>query len=393
MNPTSTTSFTSAPSQTLDASAMAALLERINRLEAESTLSAQRAKRWRNGAIALAAATVAITSLAATQSARTPDVIRARRFEVVDANDKVVLLAGIGQNGGQLDVWGNGGTNVLRLGANGDGGDLAVWNSKQQGVAAIYATAQGGRIEATMGDGSGAAVLRAEGAAPALAITDAQDRPRIVATSAGGSSGISVRSEGGQELIALGASEGSGGIVRVAQPDGTIAAQMLAFDKGGLVECASRTGGRAAMFGATAADAGGSLLLYGPDGIEAVSAHAKTEQGSRLSLLGATGQPSAVIESGADNTGLFAVFADGKRVVGLGGSAAGGLLNLSKPDGRAVVVAGAATDADGGAISVRGGSGSQLVRLGVDRVGAGEVAVYDGTGTRKRVLNATAAQP
>ncbi|MEN9668193.1 MAG: hypothetical protein RLZZ386_100, partial [Planctomycetota bacterium] len=71
----------------------------------------------------------------------------------------------------------------------------------------------------------------------------------------------------------------------------------------------------------------------------------------------------------------------------------GGLLNLAKTDGKAVIVAGAASDADGGAISVRSGSGSQLVRVGVDRIGAGEVAVYDGPGTRKRVLSAIASAP
>ena len=82
----------------------------------------------------VAVATVAATQ-AATQSARTPDVIRARRFEVVDQNDKVVLLAGIGSSGGQLDIWGNSGTNVVRLGSNNDGGDLAVWDSAGHGIA------------------------------------------------------------------------------------------------------------------------------------------------------------------------------------------------------------------------------------------------------------------
>ncbi|MSQ90973.1 MAG: hypothetical protein EXS01_06240, partial [Phycisphaerales bacterium] len=63
------------------------------------------ARKWKTIAWITSASVVGVGSLAATQSARTPDVIRARRFEVIDQSDKVVLLAGIGANGGQLDVW------------------------------------------------------------------------------------------------------------------------------------------------------------------------------------------------------------------------------------------------------------------------------------------------
>ncbi|MSR28740.1 MAG: hypothetical protein EXS03_04085 [Phycisphaerales bacterium] len=376
-----------------DPTTLQALLARVERLETQSLKCRRDTRRWRSATLATVALAVTFMSLAATQSSRTPEVIRARRFEVVDQSDKIVLLMGIGQNGGQVDVWSSAGANVLRLGASAEGGDIALWNAKLQPVAAMYATAQGGRIEATMPDASGAAVLRAEGSGPAMAITDSEDRPRIVATSAPSTTGFSVRNAEGQELIALGASEGHGGIIRVSQPDGTIAAQMLAYDSGGLVECASRTGARAAILGVAGAEVGGSLTLFSPDGAEALSAQAKADSGSRLTLLDATKQPAVVVESGAENTALVSLWNNGKRVAGLGSSESGGLLNLAKADGRAVVVAGPASDADGGAVSIRGGTGSQLVRLGVDRVGAGEVAVYDGPGTRKRVLNATSAQP
>ncbi len=368
-----------------------ALFARLDRVERESASAMRHARRWRTGALVMAGASVAFATLAATQSARTPDVIRARRFEVVDQNDKIIFLAGIGQNGGQIDIWGNGGTNVLRLGANADGGDLVVWNAKGQGVAAMYATSSGGRVEATMPEGS--AMLRAEGSSPSVIISDASDRPRFVATMAGETAGISVRHSGGQELVALGASAGSGGIVRVSEPDGTLAAQMLAYDTGGVVECASRSGGRAASLGSGTEGAGGTLSLFAPDGSEALSAQARTDAGARLSLLGTNGQPVAIVETGATNAGLFSLVSDGKRIAGLGASARGGLLNLCGPDGKALVAAGAASDADGGAISVRSGNGGQIVRLGIDRVGGGEVAVYDGPGARKRVLNASSAQP
>ena len=372
-------------------STLDALRARLDRVEAASQATAKSARRWRRAALAIGAIAVAFGAMAATQSARTPDVIRARRFEVVDQHDKIVLLAGIGQNGGQIDVWGAGGTNVVRVSANTDGGDIVVWNGKGQAVGAMYATSAGGRVEASMPEG--AAILRAEGAAPSVVLADGDSRPRFVATVAGDAAGVSVRHSAGHELVALGASPGSGGIVRVAEPDGTLAAQMLAYDFGGVIECASRTGGRAAMFGCNSPDTGGSLSLFAPDGNETLSAQARTDAGARLSLLGDQSQPVAVIESGATNAGLISLVSSGKRLVGLGTSAQGGLLNLCGPEGRALVAIGAASDADGGALSVLSGTGGQLVRLGVDRLGGGEVAVYDGPGTRKRVLNATAAQP
>lgn len=365
-------------------------LERaVGRLDAVTIES----RRWRTLAFAGGFAAIVLGGVAATQSARTPDVIRARRFEVVDQNDKIVLLAGIGQNGGQLDLWGNGGTNVVRIGSNADGGDIAVWNAAQQSVAAMYASAQGGRVEATMADASGSAILRAEGAGPAMVISDRDDRPRVVATATTASSGLSIRNAQGSELVALGASEGNGGIVRLAQGDGTIGAQMLALTDGGVIECAGKAGGRAAVLGVAGPDSGGTLSLYGTDGAEMIAAQAHTDAGARIALFGSNKLPSIVAETGSDNAGLIGLNFNGTRVAGLGASSNGGLMNLSKADGKAVVVAGVASDADGGAISVRSGSGSQLVRLGIDRIGAGEVAVFDGPGLRKRVLNATATQP
>lgn len=351
------------------------------------------ARKFKTVAFICAISVAGVAGLAATQSARTPDVIRARRFEVVDQNDKVVLLAGIGSTGGQIDIWGNSGTNVVRLGSNNDGGDLAVWNSAGQGVAGLYATAQGGRIEAVMPDGSGSAVLRAEGSGPALAIADGEGRPRIAATISGSAAGLSVRSAAGQELVALGAVEGDGGILRVSQFDGTVAAQMMALPTGGSIGCASRTGSRAALIESVSTESGGSLTLFAPDGSEAIQATAHTDVGARLALFGSNKVPVAVLEAAPDNTAIIAFLQSGARVAGLGSSATGGLLNLANASGKAVILAGAASDADGGAISMRSGSGSQLVRIGVDRIGAGEVAVYDGPGTRKRVLSAIATTP
>jgi hypothetical protein len=54
--------------------------------------------------------------------------------------------------------------------------------------------------------------------------------------------------------------------------------------------------------------------------------------------------------------------------------------------GKAVVVTGAASDADGGLFSLRNNSGQQTVRAVAEP--NGEVASYSSDGTRKRVLMA-----
>ena len=54
--------------------------------------------------------------------------------------------------------------------------------------------------------------------------------------------------------------------------------------------------------------------------------------------------------------------------------------------GKAVVVTGAASDADGGLFSLRNNNGQQTVRAVAEP--NGEVASYSSDGTRKRVLMA-----
>lgn len=372
------------------------LSQRMETLEgriAELQYADHRARRWKTLAIASGVALIALAGIAATRPSETADVIRARRFEVVDQNDKIVLLAGIGQNGGQIDVWSNSGGNAMRFGANSDGGDLAIWNNAGVGVASIYASPQGGRIEAIMPDGSGSVLLHAETGGPSMAIVDGKGHPRLVAAMSGTSTGINIRTAAGEELAAMGAVDGEGGILRVAQNNGTLAAQMVAFKSGGSVGCANSNGARSAVLESTPNDTGGSMQLFNADGSEAITAMAQSESGAKFSLFGSQQQPVAILESGINGMGMISFLQGTTRVAGLGSSTNGGLLNLAKIDGKAVIIAGAASDADGGAISVRSGSGSQLVRIGVDRVGAGEVSIYDIQGTRKRVLSAISSTP
>jgi len=366
---------------------------RLGTLEREIAASHARERRWKRVALATALPLVALACVAATQASGISDVVRARRFEVVDSSNRVVFLAAVGEHGGQVDVWGPAGANVVRMGANAQGGDLAMWNSRGQLVTGMYATEAGGRVETNTTDGSMTAMLATNERGPAFALADAQGRPLFAAAAAEGSVGVSVRSPEGRELVAMGAASGKAGVMRVADSAGVPVVELTSGDDGGTVTCATRAGTRAASLGVMAPDAGGAMVLYAPGGNETVSAQARTDAGAQITLGRSADEPMMVMQTGAGDAPLFSLMSGGLRLVGLGATTNGGLLNLGNASGTPVVVVGAAADADGGALSLRGGQGQQLVRAGIDKVGAGEVAVYDGPGLRKKVLGAVTTAP
>ena len=77
--------------------------------------------------------------------------------------DKVVMLAQAAADGGQLDVWSKGGTNVVRLASNPDGGDVAVWSAAGKSVGGLFATPLGGREAVWLGAGRSALAIAAGG--------------------------------------------------------------------------------------------------------------------------------------------------------------------------------------------------------------------------------------
>lgn len=366
---------------------------RLGALEREIAHAHARERRWKRIALAAALPLVALGCIAATQASSISDVVRARRFEVVDSNNRVVFLAAVGEHGGQVDLWGPAGANVVRIGANPQGGDVAMWNSRGALVTGMYATETGGRVETSTTDGSMTAMLATNERGPAFAIADSQGRPLFAAAAAEGSVGISVRNADGRELVAMGAASGKAGVMRVADAAGVPVVELTSGEDGGTVTCATRAGTRAAALGVCAPDAGGSMVLYAPGGNETIAAEARTDAGAQITLGRSADEPMVVMQTGAADAPLLSMVSGGLRLVGLGATPSGGLLNLGNASGTPVVVAGAAADADGGAMSLRGGQGQQLVRIGIDKVGAGEVAVYDGPGLRKKVLGAVSSAP
>lgn len=320
---------------------MDTLASRVDRIEAQLGRTQRSARRWRMTAICLATPLAVLTLGAAMQASSTPDVLRARRLEIVDSQDRVIMLVSHDGVGGRIDLWNDTGVNTVRVGSTPDGGDIVVFHSSLVPVCGISATAAGGRVESLCAVGGGSAAL------------DSSD---------------------------------IGSSVSISDSGGSVAASLSNTAAGGLLETRTPSGVVAAAIG-TGSAGGGFVQVSNGQGAQVFAAQSRQDGTGKLSLAGAKGEPNFVAETGAENGGTLAMFAGGQRVVGLGAGSNGGLLNLATMNGNNVVVAGAASDADGGLIWLRSGTGRTLVRAGVGTDGAGQVTVFDGPGSRKLVLS------
>ena len=391
--------------------APSALDARLDRIESELRDARRDARRWRRAATLLGG-TVALAGLAAAaQAVRVEDVVRTKRLEIVGEGEKVVMLAQATDSGGQVDVWSKAGTNVVRLGASADGGDVAVWNAAGKPVGGLFATAIGGRIEigdaegttlATLmrgeeggamflnGSGAQASSLRAEAGAAGSVISmrRADGSVGMLAGIAQGAGVLSMQNDAGKEIFFAGSADDRTGTVRIADAQGNECAALHASE-GGHLTVKDGAGAVVAAVSSAGAGKGGALEVLTSGGATAFLVDTKDGGGGRLMVATPSGAPAVVAESAGEG-GTLSAFMQEKRVAAMGGGKSGGLMNLLDNAGQAIVVAGAAEGADGGAVSVRNGRGTQIGRIGVDTAGAGEVSVYNATATVKKVIEAPA---
>jgi hypothetical protein len=382
---------------------------RLSRIEASLASAERRARRWRAGALVCGGLLGATLLAAAAQDAGVPDVLRARRLEIVGAEDQVVLMLRAGDTGGQLDVWNAKGANIVRIAGNDEGGDVAVWNNASAPVAGLFATKLGGRVEAgdatgsvlaalargeeggalvLSGAGENASSLRAEaGAAGAvLSMRRTDGSVGFLAGVAQGAAVLSMRNQAGKEILFAGGAQDQAGVLRLADGAGNEAAALTTSQGGGLL-LKDGAGNAVASVASLGAGKGGILEIMNGDGHAIASMDAKDDGAGRLVVAGADGAPAFAAEA-SGRAGTVAAYRDGRRMAALGAGETGGLLNLLDGSGQPVVVAGMASDGDGGALSLRNRRGVAIARIGVDLVGAGEVAVYNSTATYKRVISA-----
>lgn len=369
---------------------MQSVEQRLDRIEASLAAAERRARRWRRVAIASTAMLgLGLCGALAAPNAALLDVIRTTRLEVIGADGKAVLVATGTPNGGQLDLWSRSGANTMRLGASEFGGDLVLWNEKGEQAVTAFATADGGRFESFWSDGKPgfmAGVSRGRGAA------------------------MSIVNSNGKEVLYAGSNVAGAGLMRVGDLNGATAAAITSGTGGGTIEALSPDGASLAMIGANERGTSGVLQIStasanrpgssnpaakgvaaggtgsaGASGRPVFEVDARSDGSGRM-MIGTGGDATIVLESSTQDTGLLSFFTGGKRVAALGCGVGGGQMNLSQLDGRSALIVGAASDGQGGALTVRGADGQPIVRASVDPRGDGEVVVYSANGQRKRVI-------
>ena len=380
--------------------------DRLDRIELELATLRRSHARWRATAMAaIALASVGVlTGLAADPITK---LIRASRIELVDDNGKVSVALSASEQGGQIDIWAKGGANVGRLAASESGGDLSLWNTAGKPVTGVYASSGGGRIEVSRGDGELAGYLEAtadgsdlvlhragserpaarlgvnkDGSEARLAKADTNTFMMFGVTPKG--SGVSIVGQNDAEVAYFGSDQNRAGMLRLGNAAGSTMLEAGVGDHGGELLARNTTGQGGALIGN--GDNGGFMDMRNGDGKAVASLAVQPNGGGVASVCYASGQVAALMDQGKDESGTVQVFAGANRMAALGGSKTGGLLNLFNMKGKAVFVAGSASDGTGGILSVRSGDGTQVVRASAEP--APEVAVYSNDGQQKRVISA-----
>lgn len=379
-------------------------------------------------------------------------VIQTKRLEIVDDAGRVALVATANAQGGRLDLWNAAGANIARLGSNDSGGDIILWNRDGSPAVSAYAQASGGRLELGGGGTRVAALLESSALGGRFALGNRAGNPvvgaaafdeggtlrvgnrenrdvavlstaehggslvlgagtgerfaRLLAGEEGGELDLACRS--GAHRVAASATEkealvttlsakgaarleatADGGTVDVLSSDGARLSSLEANAVGGVVVC--RAGGERALasIGANPSlDRGGIMQLYNDSQAPVFAAAVNAEGAGRLALGTREGSATFIAESGGEDGASLSLSRAGRRALALLAGSNGGLLNLFSPAGTPVVVAGTAEDAAGGAVIVRGGEGKDLVRVGIDERGGGNVILFNKDASERRAVAA-----
>lgn len=377
-------------------------------------------------------------------------LIQTKRLEIVDDAGRVAMVASVSPQGGRLDLWNAAGANTARLGSNELGGDFILWSKDGHAMVSAYAQRTGGRVELGAPEDKVVGVLEASqtggrlslanragnplvaagafeaGGALRLADQDNKDAALLQATANGGSLGLVAPSgvtmarlragEAGGEfdlaaktgpqrvsasvsekesvLIALsqaGAAKleagAAGGSAEVLSKNGERLASLETNEGGGAVVCRAGGDRAVASIGANPSIAKGGLVqLYNESGNPVFAAAVNAEGAGRVALGTASGAATLVAESGKDDGGGLSLSRNGRRSIALLAGSNGGLLNLFSASGVPLIVAGAAEDAAGGAVILRSNEGRDLVRVGVDEKGSGNVTLFNKDASERKIV-------
>jgi hypothetical protein len=363
--------------------------DRVALLEGQVRRIRRDAGFYRGAAGALAMALAGVALLAAAQQPAVPEVVQARRFEVINGEGNVVVAASSDPAGGQVTIWSTGRGSVVRLGANKEGGDLALWNNQGRNVLGAFATEAGAEVGLWSADGTRAQRLHSAAAGGQVDLYG--PRAQLALSASGGAEGgaITLLNGLGSPVLAANADEQGAGSILALDAAGHRCFGAGASERGGRVQVFGPQGEPAVTASVSAISGGGYVELADEAGLRALTSSADAGGGGRIDLADEKGTVVFSVDAleGA-GAALAIANSEGHRQFLVGTRPQGGLVNLFNSQGTTVLIAGAADDGGGAALSMKNGAGSQVLHAGCDKAGNGLVTVWGAEGGKPHSLAA-----
>ncbi len=311
------------------------LLSRLDHLEHRLRTEGRKRKRLERLVVCGGILAIGLGTLAARGLEPVSDVVQTRRLEILDGNNRVVVLATAAQHGGRIDLWDAAEKNAARLGCNGVGGDLSLFNRDGRQVLAAYADGTAGRVEVNGPSGIPGVLLAADESGGLLTTADEKGMPVTKLASGSGHGRLEINGP-------------NGGVCRIESVDGA-----------GRLAVTDPTDERR-----TTLDAGDGLQM---------------EIGRTSMVRLGVRDSDTILELNAD--------ADGERRLHLHATPTGGLVKAMNASAQETVVFG--TSANGSGFRVYNDDSTGVVAIGADAEGRGAIEIANETGVRSCSLAAT----
>ena len=301
----------------------------------ETSLARERSRRRRIERILVGGVLIAASlgAIAASGISNVIDVVQTRRLEILDENDRVVMLASAARHGGRLDIWDAAQRNIARLTGNGLGGDFVLFDRGGRQVAGMYAAGTSARIEVNNPENGSPAVLLAS-----------NDRGGVIsAGDAQGRRGARMAVENGRGIVAVGTLERDLAVLHMTDSGGRIAARPLKGQQETRLE-------------------GEGVLVMSPS--QRLASLGYTEDGGRLELLDENGKPRFSAVADTDGGRLETLDGNGMARVGLGVGTGGTGVRVRNSEGQAILAFGEDSQG-GGAMEISDEEGNRCLSMGI----------------------------
>ncbi|MDZ4755321.1 MAG: hypothetical protein SGJ11_12615 [Phycisphaerae bacterium] len=384
------------------------LITRMDALECElasTRRTAERAAR-RSRVLALLVAMMGMGLLFAAVAPESFAVVRTKRLEIVDEQDRVVGLFAANAKGGQLDLWSTGGMNSARLSSSAHGGDLSIWNLEGRPALGAFASDGGGRYEVYDVGGRMNGRLAASRGGGSFVLQNTIGKPGVLLNAEARGGGIAACDALGRPLVELSVTD-RGGLALIADNNGRMVGALRTTERGGALELVDAAGvpafaagadigggsftvtgadGRPTMTGGAGANGGGILHVLNSKSTTAISLGTGDEGAGRMAVCTPDGHPMILAQGGSDSGGIGIVFA-GKRMLTLEGNSGGGRVEIADGAGKSAAALGVDLAAKSGALSLRNENSQEIARINADEKGCGLVTVSNKSGTERRTLS------